>query len=81
MKISMTCRPISKLNSKKRYLQIALNNTLEEARKIINCLPISDRIIVEVGTPLIKQCGENSIRQIRQWYEKRLSEQLLTTSL
>lgn len=65
------------LNPKKRYLQIALNSTLEEARKIISQLPISDRIIIEVGTPLIKTYGEAGIRQIRQWYEQRLSGQPL----
>lgn len=76
----MAHRPISKLNPKKRYLQIALNSTLEEAHKIINDLPISDRIIVEAGTPLIKRYGEHGIRQIRQWYEQRLSGQILTSA-
>lgn len=73
----MTHRPNAKLNPKKRYLQVALNSTLEEAHKIINDLPISDRIIVEAGTPLIKRYGEHGIRKIRQWYEQRLSGQLL----
>ena len=80
MKLLMTHRPISKLNPKKRYLQVALNSTLEEAHKIINDLPISDRVIVEAGTPLIKRYGEHGIRQIRQWYEQRLSGQLLTSA-
>ncbi|KKS36877.1 MAG: hypothetical protein UV01_C0016G0022 [Parcubacteria group bacterium GW2011_GWA2_42_14] len=79
MKILMAHRPTSKLNPKKCYLQVALNSTLEEAHKIINALPISDRIIVEAGTPLIKRYGEHGIRQIRQWYEQRLSGQLLTS--
>src|SRR3989338_7214050 len=69
-------RSSSKLNPKERYLQVALNSTLEEAHKIINVLPISDRIIVEVGTPLIKRYGEHGIRQIHQWYEQRLSGQI-----
>ncbi|MCS6789227.1 MAG: orotidine 5'-phosphate decarboxylase [Patescibacteria group bacterium] len=60
---------VSKLDRRKKYLQLALNNTLEEAYKIINNLPLSDRIIVEVGTPIIKRYGEEGIRQIRQWYE------------
>ena len=77
----MTHKPISKLNPKKRYLQIALNSTLEEAHKIISHLPISDRIIIEAGTPLIKQYGENGIRQIREWYEQRLTEQILTPAV
>lgn len=65
-------RPASRLNPKKRYLQVALNSTLEEAKKIIFSLPISDRIIVEAGTPLIKRYGERGIWQIRQWYEQHL---------
>ena len=73
--------PVSKLNPKKRYLQIALNSTLQEAHKIINDLPISDRIIIEAGTPLIKRYGEHGIRQIRQWYEQRLAGQILTPAM
>lgn len=79
MKLSMGHRPTSKLNPKKRYLQVALNSTLDEAHKIINQLPISDRIIVEAGTPLIKRYGEDGIRQIRRWYERRLSQQILSS--
>ncbi|MEK7665181.1 MAG: orotidine 5'-phosphate decarboxylase / HUMPS family protein [Patescibacteria group bacterium] len=68
----MTFRVKPKLNSKKCYLQIALNSTLEEAHKIINELPISDRIIIEAGTPLIKKYGEYGISQIKSWYEQRI---------
>jgi len=62
-----------RLNPKKRYLQIALNSTLTEAKKIIFQLPKSDRIIVEAGTPLIKRYGEEGIRKIFQWYQAHLS--------
>jgi len=68
----MSIRRETKLNPKKRYLQVALNSTLDEARKIISHLPVSDRIIVEAGTPLIKRYGEDGIRQIRIWFEERL---------
>lgn len=73
---------ISKLSPRKRYLQIALNSTLEEAHKIIAQVPISDRILIEAGTPLIKRYGEEGIRQIKQWYEQRIFGQTLeqTTS-
>src|SRR3989338_8198894 len=67
----------TRLNPKKRYLQVALNGTLEDAHEIINSLPKSDRIIVEAGTPLIKRYGEYGIRQIRNWYEAHLSGQIL----
>lgn len=63
----------SLLNRKKRYLQVALNSTLDEARRIIQQLPVSDRILVEVGTPLIKRYGEDGIRQVYEWYAARLA--------
>ncbi|MFA5076747.1 MAG: orotidine 5'-phosphate decarboxylase / HUMPS family protein [Patescibacteria group bacterium] len=68
----MSIHPKSKLNPRQRYLQIALNSTLDEAHKIINSLPISDRIIVEAGTPLIKRYGAEGIRKIHQWYSNHL---------
>src|SRR3989338_3533167 len=77
----MAHRPVSRLNSKKKYLQVALNGTLEDARDIIRSLPVSDRIIVEAGTPLIKRYGEHGIRQIRNWYEAHLSGGFLAPSI
>lgn len=50
------------LDRKTRYLQVALNSTLDEAREIISQLPHSPRIILEAGTPLIKRYGSESIR-------------------
>jgi 3-keto-L-gulonate-6-phosphate decarboxylase len=61
-----------KLNPRKRYLQIALNSTLNDAFYIINSLPRSDRIIIEAGTPLIKRYGEDGIRKIKSWYQQHL---------
>ena len=55
-----------------RYLQIALNSTLEEAEKIIGQLPFSDRILVEAGTPLIKAYGAQGIKKIKIWWVKRV---------
>ncbi len=53
------------LDKKKKYLQIALNSSLIEASQIISKLPPSDRIILEAGTPLIKQYGIEAIRFIK----------------
>jgi bifunctional enzyme Fae/Hps len=49
------------------YLQIALDApSLEGAKKVIEALPGSDRIILEVGTPLIKRYGTKGINELRQ---------------
>jgi bifunctional enzyme Fae/Hps len=49
------------------YLQISLDNPeLERSKRIIEQLPGSDRIILEVGTPLIKRYGTRIINDLRQ---------------
>jgi bifunctional enzyme Fae/Hps len=49
------------------YLQIALDiPSLERVKRIISELPESDRIILEVGTPLLKKYGVNVIRDLRK---------------
>jgi bifunctional enzyme Fae/Hps len=49
------------------YLQIALDvPNIERVKKIISQLPESDRIILEVGTPLLKKYGVNVIRDMRK---------------
>lgn len=60
------------LERKKRYLQIALNNTLLEAQRIIYQLPVDERIILEAGTPLIKRYGAEGMRSLRFWYQQHL---------
>lgn len=67
---TMSHQPLSKLNHRTHYLQVALNSTLDEARKIIQQLPDSERIIIEAGTPLVKQYGEDGIRKIKNWYQE-----------
>ncbi|MDO8623993.1 MAG: hypothetical protein Q7R54_01430 [bacterium] len=62
----------SRLSKKTRYLQIALNSTLEDAANIISILPPSDRIIIEAGTPLIKRYGMAAIRSLHSWWGDRL---------
>ncbi len=49
------------------YLQIALDApSVEAAKKVLEQLPGSDRIIIEVGTPLIKRYGTRVINELRQ---------------
>ncbi len=60
------------LTKKQRYLQIALNSTLDEAEAIINQIPLDKRIIIEAGTPLIKTYGVRGIKMIRFWWVKRV---------
>jgi len=48
------------------YLQIALDNpNLERAREVVSQVPESDRIILEVGTPLLKKYGVKVVRELR----------------
>ncbi|HNZ86871.1 MAG TPA: orotidine 5'-phosphate decarboxylase [bacterium] len=54
-----------RLQKRKKYLHIALNNTLEEASKILYQLPFSEKFLIEVGTPLIKTYGTGAISQIK----------------
>lgn len=58
------------LNRKKKYLQIALNSNLDDAYTIIQSLPKSDRIIIEAGTPLIKEYGTDVIRQLVNYWSQ-----------
>jgi len=60
------------LDKKKKYLQIALNSNLEEAFSIINQIPLDERIIIEAGTPLIKEFGARAIRAINKWWTGRI---------
>ncbi len=49
------------------YLQISLDApSLEGAKKVMSQLPGSDRLIIEVGTPLIKRYGTRVISDLRQ---------------
>jgi bifunctional enzyme Fae/Hps len=63
---------MAKLNSRQRYLQIALNSDLDDARKIISQLPANERIIIEAGTPLIKKHGIDCVSRLNYWWQSRL---------
>ncbi len=48
------------------YLQVALDNPdIELVQKVVSRLPKSDRVILEVGTPLVKGCGLEAVRRLR----------------
>lgn len=67
-----------RLNPRTAYLQVALNSTLDEAYRIIQQLPRSERILVEAGTPLIKRYGAAGIAQIYTWYNNHLNGLMAT---
>lgn len=54
------------LEKRKKYLQIALNGSLNDARQIAVSLPSSKNILIEAGTPLIKEFGIQAIAAIRK---------------
>ncbi len=60
------------LDRKKRYLQVALNSTIQEAQEIIEQLPASERILIEAGTPFIKSYGIEGIRHIKNAWQSRV---------
>jgi len=48
------------------YLQIALDApSLERAKEVVGQIPLSDRVILEVGTPLLKKYGTRAIHDLR----------------
>lgn len=50
------------------YIQIALDDPdLPRQIKVVKDLPKSDRIIIEIGTPLLKKYGVEAIKQIREF--------------
>lgn len=64
---------MAKLDPRKRYLQIALNSSVYDAERIIGQLPQSERIIIEAGTPLIKEFGIGAVGRLRYRWQSRLS--------
>lgn len=56
------------LDNRKRYLQIAFNYDLSMVYDLLPKIIFSDRILVEAGTPFIKNEGMHGIREIaRIW--------------
>ncbi|MFX0180176.1 MAG: bifunctional 5,6,7,8-tetrahydromethanopterin hydro-lyase/3-hexulose-6-phosphate synthase [Candidatus Hodarchaeota archaeon] len=49
------------------YIQVALDHpALERQMKVVQELPKSDRILLEIGTPFLKKYGVESIKKIRE---------------
>ncbi|MFH1451114.1 MAG: orotidine 5'-phosphate decarboxylase / HUMPS family protein, partial [bacterium] len=69
----------TRLDKRKKYLQIALNSTLEDARRIIFNISAFDRILIEAGTPLIKKYGMRAIAQLKRYSEVRIAQLGLKT--
>ena len=55
-----------RLDSGKRYFQIAFNYEMGLVERILPSLPRDERILVEAGTPFIKRYGEAGIRRIKE---------------
>ncbi len=57
-----------KLDNKVRYLQIAFNFNAGMVASLLPRIPLSDRIMIEAGTPYIKREGMQGIRFIRRMW-------------
>ncbi len=50
----------------KRYVQFAFNGTMQQVKRLLPKIPYDPRILIEAGTPYIKQYGMNGVRLIRR---------------
>jgi bifunctional enzyme Fae/Hps len=59
------------LNPRLKYIQIAFNRSMSEVERMISQLPASERIIIEAGTPFVKQYGQDGIKWlVNKWRDK-----------
>ncbi len=61
----MTIGRVGRLTTRERYIQVALDRDLTHVERLLSEMPRSDRVLVEVGTPLIKLYGANAIVRVR----------------
>ena len=47
-------------------MQFAFNGTMQQVKRLLPKIPYDPRIIIEAGTPYIKQYGMNGVRLIRR---------------
>lgn len=66
------------LEHKKRYLQIAFNGNVYQARRILPGIPFNDRILIEAGTPFIKREGLRGISVISSMWKGEIVADLKT---
>ncbi len=62
------------LNRKSKYLQIAFNRSLDEVKGMIATLPASEKILIEAGTPLIKNYGVKGVAALNIWWSKKIQK-------
>ena len=67
------------LDTRKRYLQIAFNYDLSLALRILPRIPASRRILIEAGTPFIKQEGMDGVRTLRSLWSGIIVADMKTT--
>ncbi|MBC7233836.1 MAG: hypothetical protein H5T68_11425 [Chloroflexi bacterium] len=58
----------ARLSSDFRYLQLAFNEDWAQARRLLPLIPVSERVLVEAGTPYIKREGLKGIQAIRNYW-------------
>lgn len=66
------------LNPDVRYLQIAFNDDMASMRRILPTIARSDRILIEAGTPFIKQHGLDTIREMRKLWPGQIVADIKT---
>ncbi len=67
-----------KLESKTRYLQIAFNYDASMVRQVLPSIPFNKRIMIEAGTPYIKEEGMDGVRLIRRYWKGHVVADLKT---
>jgi len=67
------------LNPNTRYLQLAFNDSLASALRILPRLAYSDRILIEAGTPFVKREGMRGIRTLRTLWRGQIVADIKVT--
>jgi len=57
------------LNPKKKYLQIAFNRSMSEVLDMVSQLPPAPEILLEAGTPFIKEYGTIGLKRLVDFWQ------------